>query len=324
MILADKIIYLRKKAGWSQEELAEEMNVSRQSVSKWEGAQSVPEMDKILMLSSIFGVSTDFLLKDELEELEGITISDSNVDLRKISMEEASTLIETARVGAPRLALGVFLCIISPITLLLLTSLQEAGFSSLSENMATFFGLAVILIVVACAVGLFVITGSNMKSTKFLENEQFELQFGVESIVREQQHEQRTSYLLHLVIGIGLCIIAALPLLFFSKGSDVQVVIGLCSTLFLVACGVFILVRTMTIYSIFPKLLQEGDYTPQIKKGEKLISMIASIYWTAVVTIYLGYSFVTGNWHWSWVIFPVSGVLFGGIAGAITIFHESK
>ena len=48
MILADKITALRKKAGWSQEELAQQLNVSRQSVSKWEGAQSVPDMDKVV------------------------------------------------------------------------------------------------------------------------------------------------------------------------------------------------------------------------------------------------------------------------------------
>ena len=71
MILADKIISLRKKAGWSQEELASQLNVSRQSVSKWEGAQSVPDMDKVVQMSRLFGVSTDFLLKDELELEEG-------------------------------------------------------------------------------------------------------------------------------------------------------------------------------------------------------------------------------------------------------------
>ena len=64
MILADKIIYLRKKAGWSQEELAEKMEVSRQSISKWEGALSVPDMNRILKLSELFDVSTDYLLRD--------------------------------------------------------------------------------------------------------------------------------------------------------------------------------------------------------------------------------------------------------------------
>ena len=70
MIFADKLITLRKKAGWSQEELAEKLNVTRQSVSKWEGAQSVPDIDKILQLSCLFGVTTDYLLKDEQAEPE--------------------------------------------------------------------------------------------------------------------------------------------------------------------------------------------------------------------------------------------------------------
>ena len=58
MILADKIIDLRKKAGMSQEELAEKLGVSRQSVSKWESAQSTPDLNRILKMSEIFGVST--------------------------------------------------------------------------------------------------------------------------------------------------------------------------------------------------------------------------------------------------------------------------
>ena len=70
MILADKIIKERKRLGLSQEELAEKMNVSRQAVSKWEGGQSIPEIEKILQLSSLFGVTTDYLLKDEIEAVQ--------------------------------------------------------------------------------------------------------------------------------------------------------------------------------------------------------------------------------------------------------------
>ena len=68
MILADKIIRLRKKNGWSQEELATRMNVSRQAVSKWEAASTTPDLEKILELSNLFGVTIDYLLKDEIEE----------------------------------------------------------------------------------------------------------------------------------------------------------------------------------------------------------------------------------------------------------------
>ncbi|MGL6221809.1 MAG: helix-turn-helix domain-containing protein, partial [Lacrimispora sphenoides] len=67
MILAEKIIALRKKAGWSQEELAYQMGVSRQSVSKWESGTSIPDLERILKLSQAFDVSTDYLLKEEME-----------------------------------------------------------------------------------------------------------------------------------------------------------------------------------------------------------------------------------------------------------------
>ena len=70
MIIADKILSLRKGSGMSQEELAEKLNVSRQSVSKWESAAAIPDVSKILEMSKIFGVTTDYLLKDdELEEI---------------------------------------------------------------------------------------------------------------------------------------------------------------------------------------------------------------------------------------------------------------
>ena len=70
MTFSDKLIALRKKAGWSQEELAERLNVSRQSVSKWESAQSMPDIDKILQLSSLFSVTTDCLLKDTQDDTD--------------------------------------------------------------------------------------------------------------------------------------------------------------------------------------------------------------------------------------------------------------
>ena len=88
MILADKIITLRKKAGWSQEELASQLGVTRQSVSKWEGAQSVPDLDKVVLMSRIFGVSTDYLLKDELEEVEFVESAADEAPMRKVTMEQ--------------------------------------------------------------------------------------------------------------------------------------------------------------------------------------------------------------------------------------------
>lgn len=120
MILADKIVRLRKKNGWSQEELAQKMNVSRQAVSKWESAQTVPELEKILQLGALFGVTTDYLLKDDME-LEEFTSETIDSGVRQISIEEAGTYLVQSRESAKRIAVGTFLCVLSPIPLLLLS-----------------------------------------------------------------------------------------------------------------------------------------------------------------------------------------------------------
>ena len=76
MILADKIMEERKKNGWSQEELADKLSVSRQAVSKWESAQSVPDLQRVIQLAEIFHVSTDYLLKDEVEAPSPMEVGD--------------------------------------------------------------------------------------------------------------------------------------------------------------------------------------------------------------------------------------------------------
>lgn len=63
MTIADRIQCLRKQKGYSQEELADKIGVSRQAVSKWESEQSIPDLEKIIIMSDIFEVTTDYILK---------------------------------------------------------------------------------------------------------------------------------------------------------------------------------------------------------------------------------------------------------------------
>ena len=125
MIFADKLIKLRKKSGWSQEELANQMNVTRQSVSKWEGAQSIPDLEKIIRLSELFGVSIDYLLKDEIEEAEQIDYTEDTPQVRSVSIEEAFNFLRIKEMTAKWIAYGVLLCILSPICLLVLGQLMK-------------------------------------------------------------------------------------------------------------------------------------------------------------------------------------------------------
>lgn len=70
MQIDKRIFELRKERGWSQDQLAEKINVSRQSISKWESAQALPEIEKVVELSRIFQVTTDYLLLDQADNRE--------------------------------------------------------------------------------------------------------------------------------------------------------------------------------------------------------------------------------------------------------------
>ena len=87
MNLAEKILYLRKKQGMSQEELAEKMNVSRQSISRWEVGTANPDAINVLQLSKIFGVTSDYLLNDDYESDQDIPC----VKEVKISLDEKNS-----------------------------------------------------------------------------------------------------------------------------------------------------------------------------------------------------------------------------------------
>ena len=190
MILADKIIDLRKKAGWSQEELAEKLAVTRQSVSKWEGAQSIPDMDKVVQMSRLFGVTTDYLLKDEIETAEPtVTEDDRRPPLRRVTIGEASDYLALRRTAAPKMALATMLCIFSPIALIGLAAVSELSASAfpLREETAAGIGLCVLMILVAIAVTLFLNCGNRAKEYDFLEKEPFETEYGVTGMVKERQ-----------------------------------------------------------------------------------------------------------------------------------------
>lgn len=331
MILADKIIELRKKNGWSQEELAEKLGVSRQAVSKWEGAQSVPDIQRILEMSKLFGVSTDYLLKDDMEySSEVITESAAENDsvLHRVDMETASAFLAFRRNWAPRIALAVFLCIISPVALIMLGAFSEYGVLSISENAAGGIGMVILLLLVAGAVSIFIMYGMKNQPFEFLEKENIDTAYGVTGMVREYKDRCAAVCSTQIVLGVVLCILSVLPLFgaLCVTENDLVIILCVCLLLVIVAVGVVFLILAGMNRGAANMLLQEGDYSREEKKRNRLTSTAAGVYWLLVTAGYLAWSFVTGGWNRTWIVWPVAGVLFPAVmavVGAIRSKNEN-
>lgn len=343
MILADKIITLRKKTGWSQEELASQLGVTRQSVSKWEGAQSVPDLDKVVQMSRLFGVSTDYLLKDELEEEEFVESEADEAPLRRVTMEQAARYLALRKACAPKIALAVAMCIISPVVIIFLSAMADAGLGGISENLAAGLGVSVILVLVAIAVGMFLSCGAKTKEFDFLEKEPFETEYGVSGMVRERRKAYEPTASRCTILGVVLCILAVVPLmlgvglassdvaalLVRVAPADVYAAAAVDALLLLVACGVGVLVWSGTYTGAMDQLLEEGDYTRKKKARSGVMSTVSLIYWLSVTAIFLFYTFGprgNGQPQYSWFIWAVGGVLYAAVMGIVSLvlYHKDK
>ena len=325
MILADKIMDLRKRNGWSQEELAEKLGISRQSVSKWESGASIPDIDRILALSRLFSVSTDYLLKDELEQDGAAAIgqeADSESEgtaVRSVSLDEANDFLNLRRKLSGWMAAAVSLFILSPIP-----TIVEYGYFGLSEDLDSTVGVAVLLVMVAVGVAVLILCGLQLSKYDFLEKECISLQYGIEGIVAKKKEEFAKTFRVHIAVGVALCIVGPIPLILQSEAADAIQTFMVVFLLAAVALAVFLFVRAGMIQGSFEQLLQQNDYTPENKDWSKMIRPIAGAYWCVATAIFLVVCFRTEEFKYAGLIWPVAGVLFGALMLIMRGIYQAK
>ena len=147
-MLSEKLYQLRKKSGLSQEQLAEQLNVSRQAISKWESGSAFPESEKLIIISNYFGVSVDYLLKDEVED-----------DAKTANNEVGKN---------PKIVAGLIICITGIVAMILwglfFVFRPEASNQMSESSMITIDGNGIFLIL--CVVAVVAGAGLLLKSQK--------------------------------------------------------------------------------------------------------------------------------------------------------------
>ena len=322
MILADKITEERKRNGWSQEELAEKLGISRQAVSKWESAGSIPDLQRIIQLSELFGVSTDYLLKDEMDSSSYISAEVTESEpVYRVSIEEANLFLDTKRKAAPIIANATSMCIISPALLVLLGGMADSHVGHVSEGLAAGTGLVFLFGMIAAAVFLFITCGMRESHMEHLEKENFETEYGVFGMVKEKRSAYEAIFSRGIAVGTVLCILAVVPLLLVGimEAPDYVCCIFTALPLLLIAVGVNMMIRVSIIKSSYDTLLQEGEFSKSEKRVKRKLNALHGVYWCLVTAIYLGWSFWTMRWHFTWIIWPVAGVLFAAVSAIMRL-----
>ena len=366
MLLSEKIMSLRKRNGWSQEELAQQLGVSRQSVSKWESMASMPDIQKIMAMSELFGVSTDYLLKDELEELpataiaadyavssvqsgssepaaastvgstadspDGDTASESSTDdastsktvapKLSVSLDTATEYLDAiARTSRPT-AGAITLFILGPALLVSLATYSEDALyfdpMHISPDAMGIAGICIMMLFIAAGVGLLILQDMKLAKFKQLKEASLELQYGVEAAVRRRAESTESLRYVQQAAGVCLTILSAIPFLIASYyGTGLTFALGFFVAAILVSLGVYLLVYSGILRDGYRVLFQEGDFSHDEKSNKRdhrsaalKYRPIARAYFGTITLLYVGYSFITKDWKSSWIIWPVSALLY--------------
>lgn len=260
-------------------------------------------------------VISEFGNLDELGDTLGIKqVIEGKTDIALVTYEEAKDYIEESRATAPKTALGVLLCIISPITLLLLIGLRELNAVDVKEELLIAAGLVVLICLVAIGVLHFIRYTSKLEKYEYLKFKIFELDYKAEEMVRNVQKQDEPTYKSAVSISVVCYILSALPVIVTPLVTEIDglSVIAVTITLIIVALSTYNIINKSSSYDACNVLLQQGDYSVR-NKSNKTFQTVSKVYWCVVVAVYLGYSFITNNWGMSWIIWPVAGVLFGAI-----------
>lgn len=283
MTFADNLQRIRKNAGFTQEELAERMDVSRQAVSKWELGQTFPELDKLIRMAELFDCTLDELVRG-VGSAAAISAPDAGEEEAFVGY--CGVKMKLAR----SITLGVFLILLG-VTLIVLSDLG----TETTQIMAT----AALLLLIAAAVALFIISGIAADSFKKKNP------YIADLFPPEKKAGFDKTFAFALAGGVAMILIGIVILIFLDTVFFVAEAVSVCGMLVCINIGVCMIVYVAMIKDMY----NVENYNKEQEDADK--SDWSGAIMLVATAVFLVCGFVFGLWHPAWVAFPIGGILCG-------------
>lgn len=299
MSFGENLQYLRKQKEITQEQLAEQLEVSRQSVSKWESGQSYPEMEKLLQICSMFHCNMDTLMQG---------------DISKTFAEDIHGYDKFKNLFSRMIAAGVGVLLLGIAIMMLLTGV------GIDETMAT----AVFFVFLIIAVMVFIVMG--------MQDDQFQKKHPViEDFYTEEEKDQAyRKFTVRIAVGVGMILVAVL---FMMVGGGRVESLGPADSVNVeslesLLTGAFMILIAVAVSVIVYAGLQKSKYdvaaynkesnpTPEKKKRDALIGKLCGCIMMVATIIFLIWGFLGQGFGIAWIIYAVAGILCGVVAVAL-------
>lgn len=316
MSLAENLQFLRKQKNITQEQLAEQLEVSRQSVSKWESGQSYPEMEKLLQICSMFHCSMDCLMQG---------------DVSREFAQDSCGYDKTYNRFSRWLTAGVGLII------------SGLGIAALFEGLGMDEGICGALFFVFLIVGVLTIVVTGMQYSHFVEKNPHLEDFYTE----EEKDRAYRKFTVRIAVGVGIILVSLLFVIvagevaldvvgtespaYAGSGDEAFMISGAEMTLKLddMTGGIFLLAIAAAVSILTYGGMQKAKYnieeynkeanpSPERKRRGNLIGKLCGCIMLVATIVYMIIGFVYNLWERAWIVYAVGGILCGIVAIALS------
>ena len=272
-------------------------------------------------------VISEFGNLEELKETLGISeIMDEQPqeDKRKLSFDEVYSFLRQRAKEGMLVALGAALCVACSVPIILIEGYLE--YIRLNEEIADMIGVGLMLVMIAVAVGLFIYAGSIAGRWKHLKAMACSVDFETMNYVADEANRFSPIRVMMITFGVILCIFCWFPAAILSMfpGAKIMEPIGVSLILIFVATAVFLFITAGTRSSSYHTILSLTDpgtigrgaaaSTAQgaaetVYYDNRFLAFLMPVYWPTITCIYLVWSFLTFNWHITWIIWPIAAIV---------------
>lgn len=293
----EKLQKLRKEHGMSQEELAAQLGVSRQAVSKWENGQGYPETEKLLLIGNLYQVSMDYLLKDrpELEEEAPGTAG------YYASREMVEGFLTHRNKSMKRIVAGVSIIILSCISFFLLPEEWNA---------------VVFLCFVALGVAILVVGGFSANPYKQLEEQPlvFDPTFLSEIKLRHTIARKKMGIL--ITFGILLIFAGVISVIVGDNVMHLAEPVYMTVFFLFVTGGVACIIAGSSVLGAYDLIADNPGHIKE-QEHDRRYGWVWALLMPLAAMVFLLLGFTANLWHPGWLVFPVAAIVGAGITGAL-------
>lgn len=290
MKLGVNLQLLRKKKGMSQEEVAEKLQVSRQAVSKWETGETVPEIEKLMMISELYNCSIDTLMKGDID--------DNNSNEKNIY----DSFMNKFSKG---ISLGVFLILVG-VTIFL----TILNFRSGHTDQYVYIAVAILMIFIIVAVPIFIILGIEMDNLNKKYNNLTNL------YTEEEIDKYNSKFAITIAFSVSIILIGVIGMLLtyglhiFANNSLMPIVILMA----FVTMAVPFIVNAGIQKDKFEMVSYKNFHHYPSKEMEEKVGKFSAVIMISATIIYFILGFIFNLWHINWIVYPIGGMLCGIVA----------